>query len=68
MAKTITKLEENHVIISETVKVSDRVETEEFDQKKLDKEIVKAKDKVAYWQARVDLLEGAVQMEMDKQI
>lgn len=67
MAKTITKTEDNHVIIEETVKIPDRVETEEFDQGSLDYKKVKAQEALIQAQARITELDD-VQTEMDKQI
>ncbi len=65
MAKTITKTKENHVVIKTTIILSDRIDTEEFDQERLDFEKVKAQNALTQVQVRIVELDN-VQIEMNK--
>ena len=67
MEETITKTEENHVIVEKTITIPDKTEAEEFDQERLDAEKIRAQEELTKAKARIAQLD-VVQKEMDKKL
>ena len=65
MADKIIKPEVNHVIIEKIIATPDRIETEEFDQERLDNEKIRAQAAKKKAEARILQLEE-VQIKMEQ--
>ena len=67
MDETITKTEENQVVVEKTIVTADRIEREMFSQELLDIQKTNAEKELALIQTRIDLLDK-VQLEMNKEL